>query len=190
MKTMFSFTRRLITSNMPSHTVCFVLFTWLPDPLLYTISILLCSGDNGIIRTLDLPIYLSKTHNGTVHCLDREGKTRILTIDPTEYKFKLALTKHNYDEVRIETSYHLQLTYYHDLSFSFFQPRFCTWFAMRNWSVKPSSHTSSAKDTQRFWNQHMCIQRFSWFCGTLIRLLFTLSKMSELVLPLPLSAET
>ena len=56
-------------------------------------------GDNGIIRTLDLPIYVAKAHNGTIYCMDREGKTRILTIDPTEYKFKLALVKRNYDEV-------------------------------------------------------------------------------------------
>lgn len=34
-----------------------------------------------------------------VYCLDREGKTRVLTVDPTEYKFKLALINRKYDEV-------------------------------------------------------------------------------------------
>ncbi len=58
------------------------------------------AGDNGIIRTLDVPIYITKTRGGTVYCLDREAKTRILTVDPTEYKFKLALIKRNYDDVR------------------------------------------------------------------------------------------
>ena len=34
-----------------------------------------------------------------MYCLDRDGKTRAIAIDPTEYRFKQALTKHNYDEV-------------------------------------------------------------------------------------------
>lgn len=36
----------------------------------------------------------------SVYCLDRECKTRLLTVDPTEYKFKLALINRKYDEVR------------------------------------------------------------------------------------------
>lgn len=34
-----------------------------------------------------------------VFCLDRECKPRVLTIDPTEFKFKLALIHHKYDQV-------------------------------------------------------------------------------------------
>lgn len=34
-----------------------------------------------------------------MYCLDRNGKPRILEIDPTEYRFKLALVKRNYDEM-------------------------------------------------------------------------------------------
>jgi coatomer protein complex subunit alpha (xenin) len=34
-----------------------------------------------------------------VHCLDRTGTPRTITIDPTEYRFKLALARKNYDEV-------------------------------------------------------------------------------------------
>jgi len=56
-------------------------------------------SDNGIIRTLDQPVYLTKVKGKNVHCLDRDGKTRIISIDPTEYRFKLALIKRNYDEV-------------------------------------------------------------------------------------------
>ncbi|KAK9890479.1 hypothetical protein WA026_010561 [Henosepilachna vigintioctopunctata] len=59
----------------------------------------LFNGDHGIIRTLDLPIYITRVKANQVFCLDRECKTRILTIDPTEYKFKLALIHHVYDEV-------------------------------------------------------------------------------------------
>lgn len=57
-----------------------------------------CS-DSGIIRTLDLPIYITKVKNQQVYCLDRDAKARILTVDPTEYRFKLALINRKYDEV-------------------------------------------------------------------------------------------
>jgi len=59
----------------------------------------LLTSDNGIIRTLDQPIYLTRIKGKNVYCLDRDGKTRAIAIDPTEYRFKQALTKHNYDEV-------------------------------------------------------------------------------------------
>ncbi|ORY32134.1 coatomer WD associated region-domain-containing protein [Naematelia encephala] len=57
------------------------------------------SGDNGIIKTLDQPIYLTRVKGQVVHCLDRTAKPRTITIDPTEYRFKLALIRKNYDEV-------------------------------------------------------------------------------------------
>ncbi|VEN35072.1 unnamed protein product [Callosobruchus maculatus] len=59
----------------------------------------LTNGDHGIIRTLDLPIYITRVKGNQVFCLDRECKPRILTVDPTEYKFKLALINHKYEEV-------------------------------------------------------------------------------------------
>lgn len=58
----------------------------------------LCS-DHGIIRTLELPIYITRVKGQSVFCLDRECKPRVITIDPTEYKFKLALINHYYEEV-------------------------------------------------------------------------------------------
>lgn len=57
------------------------------------------NGDNGIIRTLDQPVYLTRVKGKNVYCLDRDGKSRVMTIDPTEYRFKLALVRKNYDEV-------------------------------------------------------------------------------------------
>lgn len=57
------------------------------------------NGDHGIIRTLDLPIYLTRVKGNQVFCLDRECRTRVLHIDPTEYRFKLALINRKYDEV-------------------------------------------------------------------------------------------
>ena len=59
-----------------------------------------CS-DHGIIRTLDLHVYLASVRGGNIYCLDREGKTRVMAVDPTEYRFKLALVKRKYDEVSI-----------------------------------------------------------------------------------------
>ncbi|KAF9921031.1 hypothetical protein BGZ65_010722, partial [Modicella reniformis] len=55
--------------------------------------------DNGIIHTLDQPIYLTRIKGKNLCRLDRDGKTRTIPIDPTVYRFKLALTKRNYDEV-------------------------------------------------------------------------------------------
>ncbi|XP_034935334.1 coatomer subunit alpha-like [Chelonus insularis] len=57
------------------------------------------TGDHGIIRTLDLPIYVTRVKGNQVYCLDRECRPRILRIDPTEYKFKLALINRKYEEV-------------------------------------------------------------------------------------------
>ena len=57
------------------------------------------TSDHGIIRTLDLPIYITMVKGGNVYCLDRDAKTRVLTVDPTEYKFKLALINRKYEEV-------------------------------------------------------------------------------------------
>lgn len=59
----------------------------------------LTSGDHGIIRTLDLPIYVTRVRGNSVYCLDRECRPRVLNIDPTEYRFKLALINRKYEEV-------------------------------------------------------------------------------------------
>lgn len=59
----------------------------------------LLNGDNGIVRTLDQTVYLVKVKGRNVYCLDRAAKPRVLQIDPTEYRFKLALVKRNYDEM-------------------------------------------------------------------------------------------
>ncbi|KAF2457363.1 coatomer WD associated region-domain-containing protein [Lineolata rhizophorae] len=59
----------------------------------------LMNGDNGIVRTLEHTVYLVRVKGRTVYCLDRSAKPKVLTIDPTEYRFKLALIKRNYDEM-------------------------------------------------------------------------------------------
>ncbi|WCJ40918.1 Coatomer alpha subunit [Euphorbia peplus] len=57
------------------------------------------NGDSGIIRTLDVPIYITRVTGNTIFCLDRDGKNRAIVIDATEYIFKLSLLKKRYDHV-------------------------------------------------------------------------------------------
>ncbi|KAF5185856.1 Coatomer subunit alpha-1 [Thalictrum thalictroides] len=57
------------------------------------------NGDSGIIKTLDVPIYITKVSGNTIFCLDRDGKNRAVIIDATEYVFKLSLLKKKYDHV-------------------------------------------------------------------------------------------
>lgn len=59
----------------------------------------LLNGDNGIVRTLDTTVYLTRVKGRNVYCLDRAAKPKILHIDPTEYRFKLSLVKKNYSEM-------------------------------------------------------------------------------------------
>ncbi|XP_026729965.1 coatomer subunit alpha isoform X2 [Trichoplusia ni] len=60
-------------------------------------------GDYGIIRTLDVPVYavkvLASEAGARVVCLDRDCRPKVLNIDPTEYRFKLALVTRQYDQV-------------------------------------------------------------------------------------------
>lgn len=51
------------------------------------------------MRTLDQTVYLVRVKARKVYCLDRASKPKILDVDPTEYRFKLALVKRNYQEM-------------------------------------------------------------------------------------------
>ncbi|XP_072962023.1 coatomer subunit alpha-1-like [Typha angustifolia] len=57
------------------------------------------NGDSGIIRTLDVLIYITKVSGNNIYCLDRDGKNRVISIDASEYIFKLALLRKRYDHV-------------------------------------------------------------------------------------------
>ena len=59
----------------------------------------LVTSDHGVICTLDNPVYLTRVKGKTVHCLDRSARPRTITFDPTEYRFKVALLKNNYEEM-------------------------------------------------------------------------------------------
>lgn len=59
----------------------------------------LLNGDNGIIKTLDETLYLTKVIGRDVFALNRRGEVEVLKIDTTEYRFKKALVNKNFYEV-------------------------------------------------------------------------------------------
>ncbi len=63
------------------------------------IKYIVSNGDKGIIRTLDVPLYIVRTSGMHLFCLDREVRARILDIDIGEAKFKLALEDRRFGEV-------------------------------------------------------------------------------------------
>ena len=52
--------------------------------LIYTtlnhIKYCLPNGDSGIIRTLDVPVYIAKVFGDVIYCLDRDGKNRQIQV--------------------------------------------------------------------------------------------------------------
>ena len=57
------------------------------------------SGDTGTIRTLDHPLYAMRAVKDQLYCLDREARPRIIAMDTTEARFKLALANKRYGKV-------------------------------------------------------------------------------------------
>ncbi|CAK4134204.1 unnamed protein product [Aphanomyces euteiches] len=76
---------------------------WGDNVFVYTtqnhIKYALPNGDSGIIRTLDVPVYLTHLADSKLYCLDRDAKMRILQIDLTECEFKLALAAKQFTTV-------------------------------------------------------------------------------------------
>lgn len=58
---------------------------------LHHVKYCLPSGDTGTIRTLDSPLYAIRAVKDQLFCLDREARPRVISIDITEARFKLAL---------------------------------------------------------------------------------------------------
>jgi coatomer subunit alpha len=56
-------------------------------------------GDTGVIRTLANTVYLIRVRGKSLTCLTREAKVEVIAIDPTEYRFKVALVKKDYKEM-------------------------------------------------------------------------------------------
>lgn len=59
----------------------------------------LATGDNGTIRTLDNPVYAQMVVKDQLFCLDRDARVKIISVDTTEARFKLALAKKKYGQV-------------------------------------------------------------------------------------------
>ena len=96
--------RNFATSHLIHETIRIKSAAWDTNGvLLYStlnhIKYALPQGDVGIIKTLEQPLYLTRVKGSTVYSLDRQACPRTVAIDPTEYKFKLALLQGRYDEV-------------------------------------------------------------------------------------------
>jgi|SRR5688572_12709218 coatomer subunit alpha len=57
------------------------------------------NGDNGIIKTLDVPIYITRFIGNNIFYLYHDGKNKLITIDASEYIFKVSLLIKRYDHV-------------------------------------------------------------------------------------------
>ncbi|KAL9188539.1 hypothetical protein ACHAXT_006917 [Thalassiosira profunda] len=66
---------------------------------LHHVKYCLPTGDTGTIRTLDHPIYATRVVKDQLFCLDREARSRVVSIDTTEARFKLALANKKYGQV-------------------------------------------------------------------------------------------
>jgi len=122
------------------------------------------NGDSGIIKTLEQPIYLTRIRGKTVFYLDREAKSRHIVIDPTEYKFKLALVQQNYEEVLriIRTSNlvgqsiiaYLQKKGYSDVALNFVQDKKTRFdLAVECGNLEVALEMAKALDRPVYWQQ-------------------------------------
>jgi len=60
---------------------------------------LIPNGDSGIIRTLNTPLFVYACAAGKVFSLDRKCRTRTVTIDPTEFLLKQAISQKDYPKI-------------------------------------------------------------------------------------------
>lgn len=96
--------KSLSTNNLVHETIRIKSAAWddagvLIYSTLNHIKYALPQGDSGIIKTLEAPVYLTRIKGKQVFILDRSGRPQTIPIDPTEYRFKLALVRGDYDEV-------------------------------------------------------------------------------------------
>ncbi|UZJ52797.1 hypothetical protein CBS101457_002117 [Exobasidium rhododendri] len=96
--------KTLSTNNLVHETIRIKSAAWddagvLIYSTLNHIKYALPQGDSGIIKTLEAPVYLTRVRGKSVNILDRSARPQTIAIDPTEYKFKLALIKGDFDEV-------------------------------------------------------------------------------------------
>ena len=59
------------------------------------------NGDSGIIHSLANPLYIVRVHKQIVYCMDREHKVHKQRLNCSEYLFKLALHKRNFNDVKL-----------------------------------------------------------------------------------------
>ncbi|PON80339.1 Coatomer alpha subunit [Parasponia andersonii] len=74
------------------------------------------NGDSGIIKSIDLPLFISKVFGSIIRCSNVEGRAHDIEFDATEYVIKLFLLKKRYSQVmrmirRSELCRHVVITY-------------------------------------------------------------------------------
>ena len=57
------------------------------------------SGESGIVRTLEAPVYAVEARGGVLYALDRDTRVKAIAVDATEHTFKLALARKQYEKV-------------------------------------------------------------------------------------------
>jgi hypothetical protein len=70
-----------IRLHLPPACVCVLRLLLCPRPGTSRYVLPTPTGDTGIVRTLDVPVYLTECNDTTLHCLDRDGKTMSIMID-------------------------------------------------------------------------------------------------------------
>ena len=109
-------------------------------------------------------MYLVRVKGRNVYCLDRNAQPQILQIDPTEYRFKLALVKRNYDEMLsiIKTSSlvgqsiisYLQKKGYPEIALQFVQdPQTRFDLALECGNLEVAIDMARELDRPNFWNK-------------------------------------
>ena len=122
------------------------------------------NSDRGVIRTLDNPVYLTGVRGRTVHCLDRAARPRVFVVNPTEYRFKLALQKRDHNEVLhvIRTSdligkaiiVYLQEKGFPEIALHFVQDKQLKFeLALESGNMEAASEMASALNVQSNWEK-------------------------------------
>ncbi|KAK5779414.1 coatomer subunit alpha PWA37_004288 [Arxiozyma heterogenica] len=124
----------------------------------------LLNGDRGIIKTLEDTLYITKVQDKFVYTLNREGEIEIVTIDPTEYRFKRALINKNFPEVLrlIKTSnlvgqniiFYLQKSGYPEIALQFVQdPQIRFNLAIESGNLETALEEAKKIDNKATWDR-------------------------------------
>ena len=128
------------------------------------IKYMLISGENGIVRSLDTPVYIISYHAGIMYAFDRNNKLIHFEVDPSEFLFKYYLEQHQYrNALRIIRQCHLdskaiigylQRSGYEDIALYFVnEPRARFNLAIRCGNLNIAMECAMQLDETTVWNE-------------------------------------